>query len=82
MVASKMFAAQEVQMPEPAAAATAQETQDRKADHLRVCLEDDVQCRVTSGLERYRLRHCALPELDYDEIDLSSSFLGRSLSPS
>jgi isopentenyl-diphosphate Delta-isomerase len=79
MVASKMFAAQEVQMPEPAAAATAQETQDRKADHLRVCLEDDVQCRVTSGLERYRLRHCALPELDYDEIDLSSSFLGRSL---
>ncbi len=82
MVASKMFAAQEVPtafpeaiFPEPAA----QETQDRKADHLRVCLEDDVQCRVASGLERYRFRHCALPELDYDEMDLSTAFLGRSL---
>jgi isopentenyl-diphosphate Delta-isomerase len=56
-----------------------QETQDRKADHLRVCLEDDVQCRVTSGLERYRFRHWALPELDYDEIRLEQRFLSKTL---
>lgn len=61
---------------EPAA-----ETQDRKADHLRVCLEEDVQFRTTpSGLERYRFTHCCLPELDFTEVDLSTAFLGRCLS--
>jgi isopentenyl-diphosphate Delta-isomerase len=57
----------------------AQETQSRKADHLRVCLEEDVQCRVTSGLDRYRFTHTCLPELDYDEIDLKTQFLGKAL---
>jgi isopentenyl-diphosphate delta-isomerase len=58
----------------------AKETQDRKADHLRVCLEDDVQFReITTGLEAYRFTHCCLPDLDRDEIDLSTSFLNRPL---
>ena len=53
-------------------------TQARKADHIRVCLEDDVQFRTNStGLERYRLTHCCLPELDWTDIDLSTSFLGK-----
>jgi isopentenyl-diphosphate Delta-isomerase len=60
--------------------AQAQETQSRKADHLRVCLEDDVQCRITSGLDRYRLTHCCLPELDYAAIDLHTTFLGKALN--
>jgi isopentenyl-diphosphate Delta-isomerase len=52
--------------------------QTRKADHLRICLDDTVQCKtITSGLERYRFRHCCLPELDYDEIDLQTKFLGH-----
>jgi isopentenyl-diphosphate Delta-isomerase len=56
------------------------ETQNRKADHLRVCLEEDVQSReITTGLEKYRFTHCCLPELDIDEIDLSTTFLGKSL---
>ena len=55
--------------------------QVRKADHLRICLDDTVQCKtITSGLERYRFRHCCLPELDYDEIDLHTQFLGHSLN--
>lgn len=55
-------------------------TQNRKADHLRVCLEDDVQChQTTTGLERYRFTHCCLPELDRSEIDLSTTFLGKPL---
>ncbi|MEO0867967.1 MAG: type 2 isopentenyl-diphosphate Delta-isomerase [Cyanobacteria bacterium J06642_11] len=54
--------------------------QDRKADHLRICLEDDVQChRTTTGLERYRFIHCALPELTYDQVDIATQFLGKSL---
>lgn len=55
-------------------------TQSRKADHIRVCLEDNVQFRKNStGLERYRLTHCCLPELDWTDIDLSTSFLGKAL---
>jgi isopentenyl-diphosphate delta-isomerase len=55
-------------------------TQNRKADHLRVCLEEDVQChQITSGLEQYRFTHCCLPELDRNDICLTRSFLGKSL---
>jgi isopentenyl-diphosphate Delta-isomerase len=60
---------------------TAIETQNRKADHLRVCLEDDVQSReITTGLEKYRFTHCCLPELDRAEIDISTTFLQKWLS--
>jgi isopentenyl-diphosphate delta-isomerase len=52
----------------------------RKADHLRLNLEKEVQfCKVTTGLERYRFRHQALPEIDLAAIDLSTTFLGKSL---
>ena len=55
-------------------------TQTRKANHLRVCLEDDVQFhQTTSGLERYRFTHCCLPELDRRDINLTTTFLGKSL---
>lgn len=58
----------------------ATQTQNRKADHIRVCLEEDVQFhQTTTGLERYRFTHCCLPELDRDEIQLTTSFLGQSL---
>lgn len=56
------------------------ETQIRKADHLRICLDEDVQCRqVTTGLERYRFTHCCLPEIDRQDIDLTTTFLGKAL---
>lgn len=53
----------------------------RKADHLRLCIEEDVQFHeTTSGLEHYRFDHCCLPELDRTEIDLTSTFLGKKLA--
>jgi isopentenyl-diphosphate delta-isomerase len=56
------------------------DTQTRKADHLRICLEEDVQFRqLTNGLERYRFTHCCLPELDFSDIDLNATFLGKKL---
>ncbi|HEY9750899.1 MAG TPA: type 2 isopentenyl-diphosphate Delta-isomerase [Allocoleopsis sp.] len=56
------------------------ETQSRKADHIRICLDEDVQCyQVTNGLERYRFTHCCLPELDRSDIDLTTQFLGKQL---
>jgi isopentenyl-diphosphate Delta-isomerase len=55
--------------------------QSRKADHLKICLDDVVQCKtITSGLERFRFQHCCLPELDYDDIDLRTQFLGHALT--
>lgn len=55
-------------------------TQSRKADHIRICLEQDVQFHSnTNGLERYRFTHSCLPELDCSEIDLKTTFLGKHL---
>ncbi|NEQ20721.1 MAG: type 2 isopentenyl-diphosphate Delta-isomerase [Microcoleus sp. SIO2G3] len=56
------------------------ETQTRKADHIRICLDDDVQFHgVTNGLEGYRFTHCCLPELNRSEIDIRTKFLGKWL---
>ncbi len=55
-------------------------TERRKAEHIRISLEEPVAGQgVTTGLERYRFIHNALPEVDFHEIDLSSRFLGKPL---
>jgi isopentenyl-diphosphate Delta-isomerase len=60
---------------------TPTQTQNRKADHIRICLEEDVQCQqVTTGLEKYRFTHCCLPECDRHDIDISTKFLGKHLN--
>lgn len=60
---------------------TQTDTQQRKADHLRICLDDDVQChQITHGLEQYRFQHCCLPELDWHDLDLSTQFLTKRLA--
>ncbi|MEB3831238.1 type 2 isopentenyl-diphosphate Delta-isomerase [Phormidium sp. CCY1219] len=67
-------------MPIENSSTDAAQTQSRKADHIRVCLEEDVQFRAqTTGLERYRFEHCCLPELDRRDIDVSATFLGKTL---
>ncbi|MBO7748414.1 type 2 isopentenyl-diphosphate Delta-isomerase [Paenibacillus sp. MWE-103] len=55
-------------------------TANRKGEHIRICLEEQVQSTGTGpGFDRYRFRHQALPELDFGGIDLSASFLGKRL---
>lgn len=51
----------------------------RKSDHIRINLEEDVRSRLTTGLERYRFTHRALPELNLDEVDMSLELFGRQL---
>src|SRR4030067_2370625 len=51
----------------------------RKADHIRINLEEDVRSGVTTGLERLQLEHNALPEIDLGEVDTTLTFLGRRL---
>jgi isopentenyl-diphosphate delta-isomerase len=63
-----------------AISASSNETQIRKADHIRICLDENVQCQqLTTGLERYRFCHVCLPELDWQDLNLETSFLGKSL---
>jgi isopentenyl-diphosphate delta-isomerase len=58
-----------------------QETGKRKADHIRICLEQKAQAKkATAGFEDIQLVHRALPEVDREKISLSTSFLGKKLS--
>lgn len=53
----------------------------RKADHVRINLEENVQFpNLTTGLERFRFVHQALPELDLHEIDTSVTVLGKRIA--
>jgi isopentenyl-diphosphate delta-isomerase len=55
-------------------------TDSRKDEHLRICLDCPVRTlRASNGLERYRFLHQALPELDLAQVDLSTTFLGKTL---
>lgn len=55
-------------------------TQRRKKEHLELCLDSErVSGPSSTGLEAYRFIHNALPELDIDEIDLRTTFLGKPL---
>lgn len=51
----------------------------RKADHIRINLDENVASHLTNGLERYRFMHQALPEIDAREIDTGVALFGRHL---
>ncbi len=52
----------------------------RKADHIRINLEEDVRSGLTTGLERYRFAHQALPELDLERVNTTLSLFGKTLA--
>ncbi len=52
---------------------------DRKDEHLRITAGQDVASRHTTGLERYALMPCALPEMALADVSLATRFLGREL---
>jgi len=53
-------------------------TRDRKAEHIRLALEDRMQL-ASHPFERYRFGHEALPDLDFAAIDPGVTFLGKRL---
>lgn len=53
---------------------------NRKNDHIRINLEEDVNSGLSTGLERYQFVHEALPEIDLDQVDLSQTIFGRKIS--
>jgi isopentenyl-diphosphate delta-isomerase len=54
---------------------------NRKDLHLDAVLHHDMSMKhKTSGFESIEFEHCALPECDFNAIDLSAEFLGRRLA--
>jgi isopentenyl-diphosphate delta-isomerase len=59
----------------------AEKTEKRKAEHIRICLEQKAQARkATAGFEDIQLIHRSLPEVDRQKISLSTFFLGKKFS--
>lgn len=54
--------------------------ESRKKDHIELSLNNLNQTTGLSGLDRVSLVHEALPELDFSDVDLSTSLLGRQVS--
>lgn len=52
---------------------------DRKLEHIETCLKEDVEARKGTGFEDIELVHQAAPEIDFDEIDISSSIFGKDI---
>lgn len=53
---------------------------NRKSDHIKINLEQDVRSALTTGLEKYRFVHEALPELDLNRLDTTLSLFARRLA--
>ncbi len=54
-------------------------TRSRKADHIRINLDEDVRSGLTTGLERYHFTHQALPEINLEDVDTRLELFGRKL---
>ena len=52
----------------------------RKADHIKINLEQDVHSMLTTGLEKYHFVHQALPELDLEDVDTSLQLFNKQLT--
>jgi isopentenyl-diphosphate Delta-isomerase len=64
----------------PKVAPKAAPIEERKADHIKINLEQDVRSALTTELENYHFIHQALPELDLERIDPSLSLFGKKLA--
>lgn len=54
-------------------------TSQRKSDHIKIVLEEDVYSGLTNGFNKYQFEHNALPELNLNQVDLTTKFLNRTV---
>ena len=54
-----------------------QEFEQRKRDHIQLALDASSQTQSLSGLDKIFLRHEALPEINFADIDISVEVLGE-----
>jgi isopentenyl-diphosphate delta-isomerase len=56
----------------------AEETRRRKADHIKICLNEKAQAKqATTGFEDIQFIHKALPEIEKQKIDLATYVFGH-----
>jgi isopentenyl-diphosphate Delta-isomerase len=56
-------------------------TSSRKQEHVELTIGRDVSFQAkTPGFDRWEFRHNALPELNFSEVDPSTTFLGKKLA--
>lgn len=53
---------------------------DRKKDHVDLTVTEGTQYNASSGFNRFRFIHNALPEVNFDEVSTDSNLLGRTFS--
>ena len=55
-------------------------TSKRKSEHIRINLEQDVGSGISTGLERFRFQHEALPGINLNDVRTETRLFGRTLS--
>ncbi len=53
---------------------------ERKKDHIDLCLSQDVNYNKTNGFEKYDFEHNAITEINFNSIDLSTTFFNRNIN--
>ncbi len=56
------------------------QTKRRKMEHIEICLDEEVQYTAPTMFDDIQFIHNALPEIDRDQIDLTTNFLGLRAS--
>ncbi|MGP4039982.1 type 2 isopentenyl-diphosphate Delta-isomerase [Gracilibacillus sp. D59] len=52
----------------------------RKSEHIELSLKNEALGEgITNGFDQFHFQHNALPDIDYETIDISSTFFGQSL---
>lgn len=59
--------------------AESKQTESRKKDHVDIVLSKNVQYGKAAGFEDLDFLHCAVPECDFNKIDLSCKFLNKRI---
>jgi len=52
----------------------------RKADHIRINLQEDVHSGIGNGLDEFRFTHEALPEINLSDVKTDLNLFGKQLS--
>lgn len=51
-----------------------------KSDHIRLCLENNMESGKNNGFENFQLINHSLPEIDFSAVDTSCLFMGKRIS--